>query len=67
MIFYAEHNPSLVHLVPVAGKKYRAWRIIVRVDSFQGSECIDRDQGIKVKRKSERFSQAGGHWFVVGK
>jgi hypothetical protein len=29
--------------VSVAGKKYRAWRIIARVDSFQKSERIAKD------------------------
>jgi hypothetical protein len=51
----------------VAGKKYRAWRIIVRVDSFQEIECIAKDYGIKVKRNFERLSQSRGHRFVVGK
>jgi hypothetical protein len=67
LVFQAEHNPGGGHCLSVAGKKYRAWLIIVQIDSFEGSECIDRDQGIKVKRSFERLSQARGHWFVVGK
>jgi hypothetical protein len=51
MVFYVEHNPCGSHRLPVAGKKYGAGRIIVRVYSFQGIECIAKDCGLKLKRK----------------